>query len=364
MTVKAVLVDDSQTDLKYAHRLTRSGLSCEALLPPPTSEELRDQIAARVANRTCDIILLDYRLDAETGEASVARSYRGGTAAAELREHLPDLPIVLVSTEQKLQDGLAGKSEVRSLFDHTILKQRLASRGERPAVVTELRSLAHGFRRIAGTPGSGWKRIGSLLDREEAADAIAKLDVVEAPAGTAEIRAWIVDGLLAFPGLLLDEHDASASLGIGVATFRRTEVQDALTSHRYGGVFSEMATRWWAADLSRWLTQMSGDTPGIAGEDRARRIAAGLELPRQAVRAATCTWCAGKDVVRACALCREHVDPLHGLQAHVGERPRWVSPAYVCFTCIENGQADGVRFQAGTESIVRGVKTGKTQRWA
>jgi hypothetical protein len=362
LSIRAVLVDDNSDDLRYAERLTRDGIDCDKLPPPSTSEELRRQIAARRARNECDIVLLDYRLDAEGTATESRRDYRGGTVAAELREHLPDLPIVLVSTEEKLRKGLAGKSDVRGLFDHKVLKQRIASRSERKAVVVELLDLAEGFRKVASEKTDGWDRILRALSRESLLTTLSRLEMTAPPVGTAEICGWILDDLLAYPSLLLDEHDASATLGIAVATFRRNEVQTAVDDYRYKGVFANMYRRWWMADLTAWLTSLAGGEPGVAGENRSRLIAKALDLSPQAARAASCVWCGSKDVVRACSICREHIDPLHGLHATIDDRPRWASQAVACFKCIEAGRADHAHFQPGTESIVRGIKTGRVLR--
>ncbi len=362
MSIRAVLVDDSIDDLRYAERLTRDGLACDTLPPPSSSEELRRQIAERRAKSECDIVLLDYRLDAEGTATESRRDYRGGTVAAELREHLPDLPIVLVSTEEKLRSGLAGKSDVRGLFDHKVLKQRIASRSERKTVVVELLDLAEGFRNVASEKGEGWERIARVIGGQSVLPMLSRLEMTVPPAGTAEICGWILDDLLAFPSLVLDEHDASATLGIAVSTFRRNEVQAAVAEYRYSGVFANMHQRWWIADLTAWLTLLAGGEPGLSGGNRSKLIAKALNLSPQAARAASCVWCGSKDVVRACSICRKHIDPLHGLQATVDDRPRWASQAVVCFECIETGRGDLAHFQPGTDSIIRGIKTGLVRR--
>ncbi len=361
-TVHGVLVDDSEEDLKYADRLSRDRFVCQSLPPPPTTEELRREVEQRRANALCDIVLLDYRLDAEgTATAGQKRPYRGGTVAALLKEYMPDLPVVLITTEEKLRQSLTGKPQVRNLFDHQILKQRLVDRGTRDAVVRELVDLAVGFKAIASDKGRGWRKVTTLLRADDDSPIVEGLEFTDPPAGTTEIAQWVLHGLLAHPGPLLDRDDARALLGLAPAAFQRAEVQDGISSARYNGVFGASHERWWRNRLQRWLSNANdGKVP--SGGERARVIAKALESSHQAIRPAICIWCGGHQVARACALCRQTVDPQHGLVAQVDDRPRWADNAVVCFDCISTGRADGLRFQPGTDPIVRALQTGALTR--
>jgi hypothetical protein len=356
-----VLVDDSPEDLKYAERLTRDGLDCRALVPPGTAEELQAQIGKLASEGRCDVVLVDYRLDAEVDpHTHERRRYRGGSVAAELKEWEPDTPVVLVTTEQWVREYLEGNPTVRRLFDHQILKDRLASRSERPTVVLEIVELARGFRRIARAGGKGWGRVAQLLAAEgEEEEGLEGLALLNAPSATAEIAQFILGGLVRFPGLLLDEHDAAAVLGVTVFSFQRPEVQQALGSTRYEGVFSAWHARWWRGRTHRWLTLAGGANGGREGDWRARAVAAAAGKSLRSVRPARCTWCDGLDVSRACSLCHEPVDVMHSLVAVVDDRPAWTDDAIVCYRCVAEGRAENVRFQAGVGSVRAALKDGE-----
>ncbi len=304
-------------------------------------------------------MLLDYRLDAEATAAGKRRGYRGGSIAAVLKEHIPDMPIVLVTTEHKFRKNLTGKPEVRRLFDHTVLKQRIASRSERPQVVLELTELATGFREIREATGSGWSRVTGLLRAGNDARSVTALALASPPAGTTEIAQWILHGFIAYPGLLVDEADAAAMLGVAASSMRRSEVRNVLAACAYDGPFSRWHERWWRGRLQRWLTAIASDRQGIAGEERAPVIAKHLDVSRNIVRSATCVWCGGRNVVRACTLCRQAVDPQHALPALVDERPRWVDNATLCFECIQRGRVSTAHFQPGTEQIAASIQSGR-----
>jgi CheY-like chemotaxis protein len=366
LTVRAVLIDDSVEDLKYADRLTKNGFSCEGLSPPATAEELRQAIAERVRDGLCDVVLLDYRLDAEPVEAgSARRRYRGGTVAAQLKEYVPKVPIVVVTTEQKLRDSLRDNPQIRRLFDYQILKSRLAARSERNAVVEELTALAEGFAKISTNRALGWRKIAQLLDADRDDETeFEALELAAPPKATAEIAQWILHELLAYPGPLLGEAEASALLGVTRGTFVRDDLQSVMASSRYTGVFSGWHARWWRGRLQRWLTEAGGKDPGISGAGRARAIAGAVNRTTRSIRAAKCVWCSGDDVAYACALRGEPVDAQHSLAAVVDERPRWSQTAMVCFECVATGRAQDVKFQPGTDDIVRSIERGEISRGA
>lgn len=356
-SVSAVFVDDDEEDRRYAQRLTTAGLECSAVVPPDELRSLVATIKERSKNGSCDIVLLDYRLDAKAVEPSGHRvSYRGAQAAAAIREKLPDLPLVLVTTEPKLRATLAHSPGLRALFDHEVLKKRLADRAERPQVVLELTELAVGFRRIRDSSRSDWSGIATLLGA--GAEDLADVARSQLPVGVTGIGGWILDQLLEFAGPLVDADDAAARLGIAGSSFRRPEVQSAIEPMRYAGPFESWRVRWWTRDLERWLGSIRTDEDDPVEDNRSRAIARALKLSGHVIRSASCTWCGGRSVVRACSICREPVDGAHGLVL-VTDRPHWAERPVACYSCVQAGRADGRPMQSGVEAVVGALKGGR-----
>src|ERR1700674_2132090 len=143
--IRAALVDDNDQDLKIAGRLTQVGLPCDPIKPGPNADELRTKLASDLQKKKYNVVILDYRLD----DSTPSISYRGRTVAASLKDRFPSIPIVLLTTEQKLQRWVEHNPNVRDLFDLQILKNRLSSRAGRVEAAQGIRDLAIGYQRIA-----------------------------------------------------------------------------------------------------------------------------------------------------------------------------------------------------------------------
>jgi hypothetical protein len=165
--------------------------------------------------------------------------------------------------------------------------------------------------------------------------------------------------LLEFPGPLLDEADACALLGITGAAFRREDLSAMLDITKYDGVFSTMKPRWWRGRLQRWLSELADGRTGLEGADRSRMIAQHLGHSSARIRAASCVWCGQGNVATACSICRQAVDPTHGLRAALDSRPAWSEFAYVCFQCIQKGRDAEARFQPAAFPIVDSIRSGR-----
>lgn len=354
--VSAIFVDDDEDDRRYAQRLTDAGLGCTAVLPPEELKELVAQLKTLRRNGACDIVFLDYRLDANPVEPRGRRvPYRGAEAAAAIRERLPGLPLVLVTTEPKLRRNLGKAPGLRGLFDLEVLKKRLANRHERKRVVVEVTDLAMGFHTISEASPSDWPGVARLLGAGE--EGMTEVSRSQLPAGVAGLAAWLIHDLLRLSGPLLDEDAAAVLLGIARSSFLRSEVQEAITPARYTGPFGTWHPRWWKRGLEQWLASLPAPDDSEEEDERPRTIAGALGLSRHVIRAATCNWCRGRQVVQTCSICREPVDASHALVV-VGDRPQWARRPVACYACIQAGRAEGVPFQPGTEAVVRALTSG------
>ena len=353
----AMLIDDDPRDLEHARRLDEAGLACRGLLPSAEVSETVDEIEQYVEADKCDVLLLDYRLDSIVNDLDGARrTYRGGQLAVALRERLPTVPLVLVTTEQRFEADLAQAPRLRALYDHQILKGRLAKRSERRSVILELEDLALGYRSIREIevldPGS----VASLLDPtyqrgRDACESISEYAVDS-------VADWILEEFLRYRGPLLSETQASSLLGIAPNSFRRIELQEEISDTRYRGPFCRWKPRWWAHSLDSWLAGISELDGNGANETRATAIARHLGVTRNVMRKDRCNWCQSENVSLACAVCQKALDSAHGL-AVLEDIPHWATRDIVCYECIASGSADSVLFHRGADAIVEALKTGK-----
>ena len=361
--VRALAVDDDDESRTTLERLSRYGVRCDAV-PPPKADALPEQILARIERDEIDVVLLDFRLDDQALSGDAPVSYRGGMLAAAIRERIL-IPIVLVTTEDRLREYVADNPRIRSLFDFTLLKSQIGGRlSERKSAGIQIIDLARGFRSIRciledhpRKAKESAKAICHLLDINEGelSDLEEHLQK-DVPTKGPEFASWVLQSLLSYPGPLLDSDEVRSRLGLTSGAFARKRVQDWADVSRYRGVFGELHPRWWERRLLAQLQAAAGNES--FGSARQRAVAISKECGERSLPAARCSWCNQGLVQRTCALCKKAVDATHHLVARLDDRPAWALPAIVCFRCIATGRDEdlSIRYGPGSSSLINEIK--------
>ncbi len=361
--VHALAIDDEEESRTTLERLNRYGIKCDAI-PPPAPGDFPVEIFERIQRDRIDVVLLDYRLDDEAPSGDKPVSYRGGMLAADIKEKLP-IPIILVTTEEKRREYVADNPRIRNLFDHTLLKSQIGGRPkERKLAGAQIIDLARGFGMIQTELAPG----GSVSESSEAACNLLGVDAEElglleeqlratVPAKAAVFASWLLQGLLYYPGPLLDADEARSRLGLAERSFAKKKVRDWADRARYKGVFGELHPRWWESRLLDLLQAAAGDHS--FGESNARAEAIAQDCGESELTAARCTHCNKGLVQRTCHVCKKAVDATHHLVARVDDRPVWAMPAVVCFRCIKTGrdeQDSAIRYGPGSGHLIAELK--------
>jgi len=143
------------------------------MTPQGRLDRLRTRILNLAAAGAADVVLLDYRLDDRRPDSGEPFSHRAGALAAELKEHRPQLPLVLLTTEANLQQWVEVNPAIGPLFDLTVLKSELDTQPSRRSYATAISDLAVGFQQLEHLAKAplNWLRIatGIGLDESEAA---------------------------------------------------------------------------------------------------------------------------------------------------------------------------------------------------
>lgn len=338
--VRAVLLEDDPDDRELARRLSESGLETVALQPPTHLEDVDTSVAEAMGKDVKPLILMDYRLDDVVQEDGSRATYRGGTAAAHIREELPAIPLVLITTESRWHRWVEGSPSLRGLFDFTVMKDEVATRLQREDVAAQLRSIAEGYWQIAQSDPDGelsWEELAELLGGVETATLREELSAASLPSSRPAMAEWLLNTVLDLPGVVVGPGDAAAILGVEKKTFLREPVSRFVESARYRGVYSSVRPRWWRKTLLSMARE-------IAGQGRSGEVAEGLAQAvgsdLRTVRRARCVWCEEADVDRACFVCGELVGQSHLVPLEGSGRPGWAMPAVLCFSCIESGRGD------------------------
>ena len=276
MTIQIVLVEDTDTDREHLPRRIQElgdGQFEVTPLPPPPDLDLTELRSA-----DADLFLVDYELDAEQKDGSVA-PYRGMTFAARLREEYPDHPIVLL-TRSSLPAWTAARRTVETggNFDDIVYKDT-GIESDPCATLAKLTSLAHGYRQLRECSGNTVAALLELLGTDETGREAAQ-EALPPSAGWRGFEAahWIRSVLLRYPGVLYDEAHAATALGISVDSFGERPVQDVLGPAKYQGPFSEEQQRWWRHSLFDIANRLCAATEQASGVRDGFRLAVGEKL--------------------------------------------------------------------------------------
>ncbi|WP_348713527.1 hypothetical protein, partial [Acidovorax soli] len=144
MSLNGIYVDDDPEAKRLLPRLESSNLKI-TLLEPEDLVKLADHIVKAQP----DVLLLDYRLDEDAGSRDGAAAFRAAPLAQQIRDRLgdgpaSDFPIVLISSEHKIQTLFRPEKTAHDLFDWKLIKDDVANpRSSRANLI--LLGLARGY---------------------------------------------------------------------------------------------------------------------------------------------------------------------------------------------------------------------------
>lgn len=310
-----------------AGRLQGNGLEVVSM-PPPADLQLSG------LPQHVDGFLVDYQLtQPEPGRAGAR--YKGGTLGSAIREQYPTSPLVLVTRKslvnERSEDDLL---EELGVFDVVRFKgqvERYSAAGRR-----ELIALAEGFQSL-GAAEKSWDGVLDVLLPPHDEDVLA---LREAPPTLTErqwdlvpIARWLLRIVLRYPGIVVDDAHAAATLGLDPDAMRIPDLEQFLAPARYAGPFADVDRRWWHQSLVRTAQAIADD--GSRGPLYLRfsdqfRNARGLDLPR-----AACVDC-GEPAGSRCFVLDRPVRHDHSLPYFPDQRPAIMEVARVSFQAIRH----------------------------
>lgn len=357
----AVAVDDNADDRQLATLLEGAGLSVQALPPAATVEDTVTQVASALGSTTSPgVVLVDYRLDQEQ-----AVSFKGGTIGAALREAMPDTPLVLFTTEERLRQWVDQQAGIRDLFDWQLIKGTVLGPDQaRDLARLSVASIATSFARVVeirdqlSEDADVWDviRIAMGAEPDELRPFRSSTVAVPHKESASQIARWILREALQHPGPLISGADARVIAGLDSSSWLQPSVREWCARSAYTGAFSGLKNDWhWRGRLSQSVDALFEGT--LAPEDAAHRAAAISRLLDVPLEHDRCSWCGDSDVLRACVICERAVDSAHALRP-LGS-PDWSLGQVICFTCILSGEAEHERFDEGAEEIAAMIRTGE-----
>ncbi|GAA4219037.1 hypothetical protein GCM10022253_20490 [Sphingomonas endophytica] len=337
MSKTGVFVDDKEK--VYARLLSRQCiLDFEHFLVDTDIASL----ANRILERNPDVVALDYRLDEEVGDLAANKTFKASALAQHLRDKAvsapaEDFPIVLVSAETKIRSLFDPDRTAHDLFDKVFVKEQIRVDAKRAQ--TELISLANAYETLAQQQAYS---LETFLDTSEEDRAFTDLQELRTPVETAsaphQVVGFLLKQLFNKPGLLLDDADTAARLGITQPSFEAVRPKLFEAGLAYSGQLAEGWPRWWAHRVEAWLEEKLGTRPiTTTALERAKRLGTALELSLEPARS---PWTRSDDekISFACASCRRGAEVRHSVSAFEGAVPRYRIARRICWDCVQTGR--------------------------
>jgi len=195
-----------------------------------------------------DGIILDLRLDMEPNSSDFtasefAQHIRTLVTKGDLKK---DLPIVLFSTDEKLQQVYFIDLSSHNLFDSYLKKFDTDTNASK-----ELFSLAKGYIDIAENKNDLAKLMGLKDLYDLNGEIFARFSDESQNIPSHEYAQVILKDLIYVSGVLIDENILAARLGIDIEKSENWDsVKQIFESAKYQGVFSDAWERWWMFEIN------------------------------------------------------------------------------------------------------------------
>lgn len=300
-----------------------------------------------IANESL-IAAIDYRLDEVKGDLRADQTYKGSALAQHLRDAAienpgSDLAIVLVSGEAKIHDLYKPDVTAHDLFDKVYVKEQVNA--NRSRIRDECVSLCNAYSRLRASQRP--YDLAELMDANEAdrpqldsQELRAKMATASAPHVVVRI---LLNKIIDRPGILMDEHDVCAHLGMAKGTLNTLSGPLNDAGLFYTGLFSDAWPRWWSHRVEAWATSLFGRrATGLPAEERARILSERFDVK---VSPASSPWNEETTelIAVACAACRRGTEVRHAVSVFEPTLPRYLNRRRVCWDCIRTEKYNHVQ---------------------
>jgi CheY-like chemotaxis protein len=361
--VRTVIVDDDATEAGALAELLRAGgddLEVSLQAPSPSVEATAASTLKALGEEGPRLLLIDYRLGDNPIEGGDIVRFKGGSVAGYVREQDPEIPIALLTSEEKLHDWVDRRTGIKEIFDWTLIKNEISGKAERAraTIVDYARSWETASAWTEET--ALWEGLAEMMKAPEGEiELFEELEAGPPTAGvTAEVMHWLLFDALRTPGPLIDSATARVVLGLDRDSFSRAEVSEWLADARYDGALSTFEERWWGRPVRAKLAESAG---GRRPLDASARVSALAEQLGVELRHEGCSWCRGERTLQACHRCMRATDAAHSVRPLSRPLPAWADSWVVCYSCIADGSAGSVTFPQSAQDVVRALTEGKIQ---
>lgn len=334
MPLIGIYIDDSPSAQQFATRLESERLKIR-LTEPGELVSLADKIV----EESPAVVILDYRLDELRGTRAEAVTYRAAPVAQHMRDRTgahpdKDFPIVLISSEEKIQQLYRPEKTAHDLFDWKFVKQDVA---ESKDAANVLLGLVDGYALLREHSANlrEPRLFGLSLEQLYLTEYQELQTVLEAARSPHIAARYLLNFVIRRQGILVDAPNLFARMGIKAPAGNALAALEAWCApSRYLGVFSSCGKRWWASLIEAQLTELLDGPPGQYGAaQRAERLGNALGHPYEP---AEDRWTESANFVPvlACASCQSPTSLKHSLACLDAGLPSFVVRRRICYMCV------------------------------
>ena len=339
---RVLYIDDEKDDLTQPikKKLEAKG-SLEIILSKP--ENFEDQIDKLYTELDgCVALILDLQLNGpqenvtnEKGDVFQVK-YQAPPLAQMIRTYategnLPDIPIILCSTEDKIQISFSRDFTSHDLFDWTFLKDDINDE-----TIEKIVSLIKGYQNLR----KNIKDFDKSLDRNysEIDERILSRFVTEENPPIHEIARVIFKDIVQPTGVLINELTLAARLGVDIEESGESwgKLKDNFfNTSCYYGIYHESWTRWWNDKVLDVFEDITDEN--LASLDADTRVFLLIEKTGiEGLKAAQPIELFESNVFwNICEVTKKPLDPFEGFKISGKEEPKpWQDYSYVSLFAV------------------------------
>lgn len=197
-----------------------------------------------------DLFLID--LDLSAAKDSIVFSLSGASTSNILREKFPNIPIIIFTSKDIIQNKYPSIEQLVIGIDEIIFKDVI--RKNIKCYVRLLFDLIAGYKKIQEKNSNKFDDLLALLKAPMLTIELIKLAdpplIQDKEISSYLIAKWIRKNILNYPGILYDPINAATLLGISEKAFLSDEIQQTFASAKYQGIFRPIEGRWWKPELN------------------------------------------------------------------------------------------------------------------
>lgn len=310
-----------------------------------------DKLSEQITNvlNDYDAIIFDYQLDDRANDEGQRGNMKAPVIAQHLRteitntdKSLKDIPLILCSTNEKLQKSFTSDSTSHDLFDFMFKKDS----GNLLIVAERISALVEGYNSIRKE-----KDLSKLLNYNyENLDnrIFSKFLSTREKLPAHEYASTILKDLLYIDGPIVGEKIVAARLGLNISESPAwsTLLEEIFLKAKYTGIFNNGWDKWWMESINQVFLELTGNN--LSSLDAKERVSLLIEKTglKDLQLSEIIDGCRSYRYWTICKSYNKPVDPRECFRAYTKREPKpWQDHSYIS----KPGAIDRVGFDEGLD---------------